>query len=48
MTKRDYVITTDKSLKGKHKINVKSKNIANPKKEIIEKEKAEWEAKHKK
>ena len=48
MTKRNYNITLDKSLKGKHKINIKSKNIVNPRKDIIAKEKAEWEEKHKK
>ena len=30
MTKRNYDITADKSLKDKHKINIKSKNIASP------------------
>jgi hypothetical protein len=50
MTKRNYIITNDKSLKGKHTNPQldKIKNITNPKKDIIEKEKAEWEEKHKK
>jgi len=48
MTKKNYVITTDKKLKGKHKINMDNKTILNPQEEIIAKEIADWEKKHKK
>ena len=41
MTKRNYDITKDKSLKGKHKINIKSKNIASPQLDKIKKIKEE-------
>ena len=41
MTKRNYIITSDKSLKGKHKINIKSKNIASPQLDEIKKIKEE-------
>jgi hypothetical protein len=41
MTKRNYDITTDKKLKGKHKITIESKNIANPQLAKIKKIKKE-------
>ena len=48
MTKRNYVIHNDKSLKNKHKVNVEKKNMKNPQEEVIAKEKAIWEEKNKK
>ena len=41
MTKRNYDIALDKSLKNKHKINIKSKNIASPQLNKIKKIKEE-------
>ena len=48
MTKRNYIITNDKSLKNKHKLNISNKRVTSPQEDVIAKEKAEWEQKNKK